>query len=105
VAERFRFDEAGLDQLLESPSGDVAKEILRRTTRVERTAKRLCPVDTGRLRASITHALDRDAAGLVGVVGTDVEYAPYVFLGTSKAPAQPALQAALAAETSRGGAA
>lgn len=102
MAERFRFDQAGLDQLLESPSGDVAKEILRRTTRVERTAKQLCPVDTGRLRASITHALDRDGQGLVGVVGTDVEYAPFVFLGTTRMAARPALQAALAAETTRG---
>lgn len=103
MAERFRFDEAGLRELFDSPSGDVAKELTRRVTRIERTAKRLCPVDTGRLRASISHALDRDVQGLVGVVGTDVEYAPYVFLGTHKADAQPALQAALAAEIGRGG--
>ena len=101
MAERIRFDQAGLHELLESRGGEVAKEITRRTIRVERGAKRLCPVDTGRLRSSITHALESDAEGLVGVVGTDVEYAPYVFLGTSRAPAQPALQAALAAELGR----
>lgn len=102
MPERFRFDEAGMRELFESPTGDVAKGLVRRTVSVERTAKRLCPVDTGRLRSSITHALDRDAQGLVGIVGTDVDYAVHVFLGTSKAPAQPALQAALAAEVSRG---
>jgi phage gpG-like protein len=103
MAERFRFDEAGLRELFDSPTGPVAKDLTRRVVRIEATAKRLCPVDTGRLRSSITHALDRDAAGLVGVVGTDVDYAPFVFLGTSRAAAQPALQAALAAEISRGG--
>lgn len=46
----------------------------------ERFAKRETPVDTGRLRNSITHAIDsyEDAV----YVGTNVEYAPYVELGT-----------------------
>lgn len=46
----------------------------------ERYAKALCPVDTGRLRNSITHQMD----GKTLMVGTNVEYAPYVELGTSK---------------------
>lgn len=46
----------------------------------ERYAKALCPVDTGRLRNSITHQVD----GKTLMVGTNVEYAPYVELGTSK---------------------
>lgn len=43
----------------------------------EAKAKRLCPVDTGRLRNSITHAIDsvRDKAVYIG---TNVEYALYV---------------------------
>lgn len=45
---------------------------------VERDAKILCPVDDGNLRNSITHEID----GTVGVVGTNVEYAPYVHQGT-----------------------
>lgn len=40
-------------------------------------AKGLSPVDTGRLRNSISHAVDEDAA----YIGTNVEYAPYVELG------------------------
>ena len=41
-------------------------------------AKKITPVDTGRLRNSISHATDDDAA----YIGTNVEYAPYVELGT-----------------------
>ena len=40
-------------------------------------AKKDTPVDTGRLRNSINHATDDDAA----YIGTNVEYAPYVELG------------------------
>ena len=40
-------------------------------------AKKDTPVDTGRLRNSISHATDDDAA----YIGTNVEYAPYVELG------------------------
>ena len=46
--------------------------------KAESYAKRLCPVDTGRLRNSITHQqYDENTE----VVGTNVEYAPYVELG------------------------
>jgi phage gpG-like protein len=47
---------------------------------VENDAKRNCPVDTGRLRQSITHRIE----GSTGIVGTNVEYAPYVEYGTGK---------------------
>ena len=40
-------------------------------------AKRDTPVDTGRLRNSISHTTDDEAA----YIGTNVEYAPYVELG------------------------
>lgn len=40
-------------------------------------AKKVTPVDTGRLRNSISHATDDEAA----YIGTNVEYAPYVELG------------------------
>lgn len=55
-------------------------------------AKDLCPVDTGRLRNSITHVVD-EAAGAV-YIGTNVEYGPYVELGTEKMAAQPYLKPA-----------
>lgn len=53
-------------------------------------AKKICPYDTGRLRDSITHTQDSDAA----YIGTNVEYAPYVELGTSKQNARPFLRPA-----------
>lgn len=53
-------------------------------------AKRLCPVDTGNLRNSISHTTDKDSA----YIGTNVEYAPYVELGTSRMKARPYLKPA-----------
>lgn len=51
-------------------------------------AKAKCPVDTGRLRNSITHVqLDAHHEA----IGTNVEYGRYVELGTSRADAQPFL--------------
>lgn len=40
----------------------------------ETYAKRDCPVDTGRLRNSISHANDEDSA----YIGSNVEYAAFV---------------------------
>lgn len=42
----------------------------------------ITPVDTGRLRGSITHRVSMDEECVY--VGTNVEYAAYVELGTSK---------------------
>lgn len=51
---------------------------------IEADAKRGAPVDTGRLRSSITHQV-RWMPGLVeGVVGTNVSYAPYMEFGTGR---------------------
>ena len=45
-------------------------------------AKKLCPVDTGNLRNSITHTVDEDEPA--AYIGSNVEYASYVCLGTGK---------------------
>ena len=45
-------------------------------------AKKLCPVDTGNLRNSITHTVDEQEPA--AIIGTNNEYAPYVELGTGK---------------------
>ena len=60
--------------------------------KAEGYAKRLAPVDTGRLRNSISHAVDMDEDRVY--IGTNVEYAPYVEMGTVKTAAQPFLQPA-----------
>ena len=58
-------------------------------------AKRETPVDTGRLRNSISHATDDEAA----YIGTNVEYAPYVELGARGRPGVHMLQRAAAEHT------
>lgn len=57
----------------------------------EKYAKHDCPVDTGRLRSSITHAVDADTA----YIGTNVEYATYVEMGTKYMDARPFLKPAI----------
>ena len=56
----------------------LKKGIEKACIRVEADAKKNCPVDDGILRASITHEVEENQ----GTVGSNVEYAPYVELGT-----------------------
>lgn len=67
-----------------------ARALERIGMQAEGYAQDLCPVDTGNLRNSITHTTDGTAA----YIGTNVEYAPYVELGTRRAAAQPFLKPA-----------
>lgn len=55
-------------------------------------AKDLCPVDTGNLQNSINHKVSGDYV----YIGTNVEYAAYVELGTSRQKAKPYLKPAVA---------
>ena len=58
-------------------------------------AKKLTPVDTGRLRNSISPATDDEAA----YIGTNVEYGPYVELGSPTIKAHHMLQKAATEHT------
>lgn len=49
---------------------------------VETDAKKECPVDMGLLRASITSEVQVDESGITGIIGSNLEYAPYVHNGT-----------------------
>src|SRR5512139_572694 len=49
---------------------------------VTRGAKQNAPVDTGRLRASITPGVSEMGDNIEGVVGSNVTYAPYMEFGT-----------------------
>lgn len=77
----MKLDQSEVYAMLHGPGGAVARDILRRAKRVEGRAKRLAPVDTGRLRSSIsTEMVSRDTP--TARVGTNVKYAPYVHNGT-----------------------
>lgn len=72
------------------------RHLLGLAIKVQNEARRLCPVDTGRLRASIHHVPGRDARGFYVQVGTNVNYAGFVEFGTRRMRAQPFLRPALA---------
>ena len=52
--------------------------------RVKRDAKLLAPVDTGRLRNSIQHKIEKFQGKIIGSVYSNVEYAPYIEFGTGR---------------------
>lgn len=88
-------DDAVADALL-GPGGAAHKELQRKQIKVERRSKRLCPVDTGRLRSSIARGeITRTGDTIEGRIGTDVEYAKHVEYGTTVSRAQPYLRPAL----------
>lgn len=65
-------------------SAEIKAAILRGLEKIglvaEGYAKKLCPVDTGNLRNSITHMIDEQEPA--AIIGTNNEYAAYVELGT-----------------------
>lgn len=63
---------------------------------MEKHAKRTCPVDTGRLRNSVATEVSEGDDSVAAYVGTNVEYAPHVELGTKRMKAQPFLKPAVA---------
>ena len=83
-------------EVLRSKEAAVAKALEMIGQSAEDYAKGLCPVDTGNLRNSISHASDGEQV----VIGTNVEYAPYVEFGHTQAysgrwiPEQPYLRPA-----------
>jgi HK97 gp10 family phage protein len=99
MADRIVFDEAALAELFESPDGPAGKHLKKQGLQVVRRAKRLAPVDTGRLRSSITEELGQEGGDLVERIGTDTEYALHQEMGTVNMPAHPFLRPALAEVT------
>jgi HK97 gp10 family phage protein len=87
----FRLDKHG-DEVLAALHAQLTRAMERVGLEMERNAKLLCPVDTGNLRNSITHQSTNTEA----IVGTNVDYAPSVELGTSHQKAQPYLKPAVA---------
>ena len=71
---------------------DVSKLIKDTLYNIEKDAKQQCPVDTGRLRGSITTNI---ISTYSGEVGNNVEYAGWVEYGTRYQSAQPYFEPAV----------
>lgn len=65
-----------IDKVLEEMKDQVNIALAAIGETAEGYAKDNCPVDTGRLRNSITNKVEPDAKAVH--IGTNVEYAPYV---------------------------
>ena len=95
-------DASGLVEIREDNAQRIADAIDQALARAleevglvaEGYAKKACPVDTGRLRNSITHQVRPSEKSVY--IGTNVEYAPYVELSTSRTNGQPFLRPAAA---------
>jgi len=105
----FRWNEANYRRILTGPHSVVAADLARRAIRVVNQAKQNASqpppsqpgsgpsVRTGRLRGSITWNLAEDLEGVYVDVGSNVFYAPFVELGTTRMAPRPFLVPALEA--------
>lgn len=80
-------------QIIQRKNAAVAMALEMIGLQCENYAVLLCPVDTGRLKGSLSHEV-RPSEEMV-IIGTNVEYAPYVEMGTSRMNAQPYLYPAV----------
>lgn len=78
----IRLDPQAIQRQLTGPSGAIARDLVRRAQRVQNAARRLAPVDEGRLRASISTEVRGSGRTLEARVGSNLEYAIYVHEGT-----------------------
>ena len=88
------FDEAqwARDMSLEGPAGRYMQRL---ALQVETNAKRMAPVDTGRLRSSIEHTVSGNGDSLHADIFSHVNYAIYQELGTRYQSGQAFLRPAL----------
>ena len=73
------------DAVVEGIERAIMKSLEEIGLRAEGHAKDMAPVDTGRLRNSITHAVDEGEQA--AYIGSNVSYAEMQELGTSRMPA------------------
>ncbi len=71
-----------IERQLTGPSGAIAKDLVRRGQRVKNAARRNCPVDEGRLRASIDSEVRGSGRSLTVRIGSNLAHAIYVEKGT-----------------------
>ena len=85
-----------LERMLPNVRNAIEQGLVESALLVERDAKIKTPVDTGRLRSSLTHVSEDTGSDNPSIkVGTNVEYAVHVEFGTSRQPAKPYLYPAL----------
>lgn len=82
---------SGILNVPQKVATQVAREVRTSGQRVEAGAKRLAPVDTGRLRSSISNQLNLSGQLAEVFIYSNVEYAKHVEHGTSRQSAQPFL--------------
>ena len=80
------------DEVLNALHNSIDRALTRIGLSAEGYAKKECPVDTGNLRNSITHEVVQPEKAVY--IGTNVEYAAYVELGTTRTKAKPYLKPA-----------
>lgn len=84
-------------EFLDALSEQIEQALIAIGLTAETYAKRDCPVDTGRLRNSITNAVETGEQSVY--IGTNVEYAAFVELGTSRMKPRPYLKPAATEHT------
>lgn len=87
----FKLREDLSELIMQASENQIMRALEKVGIDAERYAKLMCPVDTGRLRNSISHTHDKNTV----YIGSNVEYAPYVEFGTSKQRAKPYLEPAI----------
>jgi HK97 gp10 family phage protein len=99
MSVRVIIQTAALESMMRSASGPVARHVFKLGVNVQSSAKSHCPVDTGRLRSSIQTTSPRaTTTGPAVRIGSNVNYARYVEMGTRRMRAQPFLRPALSQE-------
>lgn len=77
-------------EVIEAKNDAIARALEAIGIQAEGDVAELAPVDTGRLRDSITHEVNESEEAVY--VGTNVEYAAYQEYGTSRMKAHPFLK-------------
>lgn len=98
MAHNLKWNDKKITQQIAAAADD---NILKAVLIVERDAKKMVAVDTGRLRNSITHEIIRYKKDVIGRVGTNIPYGIFQEYGTSRMSAHPYLRPALAKNLTR----
>lgn len=85
MSEYFVLDKSAYMDLVVGPNGAVYQDMRRRANKVTNLARRLAPVDTSRLKLSISYEMGTVGQDVIARVGSNVKYALYIHEGTANA--------------------